>query len=147
MFERKFFAGWGDMDSNSHMINTAFLAKAADVRLIFFAENGFPMEEFTRLKFGPLAMKDEIEYFKEIRLLEEFKVDVSIAGLSENGSCFRLRNRFWRLGGKLAAQVTSSAGWLDWANRKLMAPSDALLLVLKSLPKTDDFQIISSSFK
>jgi hypothetical protein len=44
MFEKILFAGWGDMDFNSHMRNTAFLDKSADVRMMFFAENGL-MEE------------------------------------------------------------------------------------------------------
>ena len=47
-FERTAIAGWGDMDFNAHMRNTAFLDKAADVRMMFFAEHGFPMEEFLR---------------------------------------------------------------------------------------------------
>ena len=43
MYSKQVLAGWGDMDFNSHMRNTAFLDKAADVRMMFFAENGFPM--------------------------------------------------------------------------------------------------------
>jgi acyl-CoA thioester hydrolase len=33
----------GDMDFNRHMRNTAYLDKSADVRMLFFAEHGFPM--------------------------------------------------------------------------------------------------------
>ena len=46
MFEKQLVAGWGDMDFNSHMRNTAFLDKSADIRMMIFSENGFPMEEF-----------------------------------------------------------------------------------------------------
>jgi acyl-CoA thioester hydrolase len=53
MFEKTLFAGWGDMDSNSHMRNTAFLDKSVDVRMMFFAENGFPMDELMRRRIGP----------------------------------------------------------------------------------------------
>jgi acyl-CoA thioester hydrolase len=70
MFERRFVAGWADMDFNSHMRNTAFLDKSADVRMMFFSENGFSMDEFIRRKIGPVIRKDELEYFKEIRLLD-----------------------------------------------------------------------------
>jgi len=41
MFEKILYAGWGDMDFNSHMRNTAYLDKSGDVRMIFFSENGF----------------------------------------------------------------------------------------------------------
>ncbi|MFD0739551.1 thioesterase family protein, partial [Lysobacter koreensis] len=84
MFEKRLIAGWGDMDFNSHMRNTAFLDKSADVRMMFFAEHGFPTHEFARRQIGPVVRKDEIEYFKEIRLLEEFRVTLAIAGLAED---------------------------------------------------------------
>ena len=45
------------------MKNTAFLDESGDVRMLFFAEHGFPMREFARLKVGPLIQTDEIEYF------------------------------------------------------------------------------------
>jgi acyl-CoA thioester hydrolase len=147
VFEKRLVAGWGDMDFNSHMRNTAFLDKSADVRMMFFSENGFPMEEFIRRKIGPVIMKDEIEYFKEIRLLEELRVTLAIAGLAEDGSRFLLRNEFWRADEKLAAKVTSAGGWLDLSIRKLVVPPEALLAALRSLPQTDDFQILSSSIK
>lgn len=147
MFEKTLFAGWGDMDFNSHMGNTAFLDKSGDVRMMFFAENGFPMEEFVRRKLGPVIMKDELEYFKEIRLLEPMRVTLARAGLAEDGSRFLIRNEFWRKDGQLAARVTSAGGWLDLSARKLVVPPEALRAALGSLPQTDDFQVLSSSIK
>lgn len=147
MFEKRLVAGWGDMDFNSHMRNTAFLDKSADVRMMFFSENGFPMEEFSRRRIGPVIRKDEIEYFREVRLLEELRVALGIAGLAEDGSRFILRNEFWRADGQLAAKVTSSGGWLDLSLRKLVAPPAALLTALRSLPQTEDFQLLNSSLR
>ena len=147
MFEKQLFAGWGDMDLNAHMRNTAFLDKSADVRMMFFAENGFPVEEFVRLRIGPVIMKDEIEYFKEVRLLEELRVTLALAGLSKDGSRFLLRNEFWRAGEVLAARVTSVGGWLDVTARKLVAPPEALLAAMRSQPRTDEFQVLPSSLK
>lgn len=66
MFEKCMVAGWGDMDFNSHMRNTAYLDRAADIRMMFFAEHGFPMSEFMRLRLGPVVRKDEIKYYSEI---------------------------------------------------------------------------------
>jgi acyl-CoA thioester hydrolase len=57
LYEKTFIAGWGDMDFNSHRRNTAYLDKSADIRLMFFSENGFPMAEFMRLRIGPVIMK------------------------------------------------------------------------------------------
>jgi acyl-CoA thioester hydrolase len=147
MYSKTLFAGWGDMDFNSHMKNTAFLDKSADVRMMFFAENGFPMAEFVRLKLGPVIMKDEVEYQKEVGLLQEINVTLAIAGLSSDGSRFLMRNEILRPDGKLCARVTSAGGWLDLAARKLVVPPEALLAALKSLPQTSDFAVLPSSFK
>ena len=147
MFEKVLFAGWGDMDFNSHMKNTAYLDKSGDVRMLFFSENGFPMKEFSRLRIGPVVMKDEVEYYKEINLLDEIRATLAIAGFSKDGSRFIIRNEFYRPDGKLAARVTSTGGWMDLNARKLTAPPDGLLEAMKSLPLTEDFKELNSSIK
>lgn len=145
MYSKTLFAGWGDMDFNAHMKNTAFLDKAADVRMLFFAGNGFPMAEFSRLRIGPVIMKDEIEYRKEVGLLQEIVVTLTIAGMSPDGSRFLLRNEISRPDGTLCARVTSAGGWLDLATRKLVAPPESLLAAIESLPRTGDFVALPSS--
>ena len=147
MFEKTVFAGWGDMDSNSHMRNTAFLDKCVDVRMMFFAENGFPMDELMRRRIGPVVMKDEVEYYKEVRLLQPLRITLMLAGLAEDGSRFSIRNELWREDGKLIARVTSTGGWLDLVTRKLIVPPGELLAALRSLTPTEDFQVLASSIK
>ena len=147
MFERKVLAGWGDMDFNSHMRNTAYLDKSADVRMMFFSEHGFPTSEFMRLKIGPVVMKDEIEYFREVNLLEELKVTLAVAGLSPDGSRFAIRNEFFRSDGKPAARVSSTGGWLDLSTRKLIPAPTGLLSALKSLSRTNDYKELESSVR
>jgi acyl-CoA thioester hydrolase len=147
MFDKTLFAGWGDMDFNGHMKNTAFLDKSADVRMMFFAENGFAMSEFSRLQLGPVVMKDEIHYFKEVHLLQEIKVGITIAGMAPDGSRFIMRNQISKLDGKTCAIVNSTCGWLDLAARKLTAPPAALLQALQSLPRSEDFVELPSSLK
>ncbi|MTV37231.1 thioesterase family protein [Duganella radicis] len=147
MFSKKLMAGWGDMDFNSHMRNTAFLDKAGDVRMLFLSEHGFPMSEFMRLNIGPVVMKDEIGYVKEVLLLEEITVTLALAGLAEDGSRWILRSDIIRPDGKLAARVNSTGGWLDLEARKLIAPPPALMATWQILEQTDDFQQLPSSVK
>ena len=138
--EKKLYAGWGDMDFNQHMKNTAFIDKAGDVRMMFFADHGFPMSEFSRLMIGPIVFKDEVEYFKEVNLLDEIRVTVAAAGFSEDWSRFIIRNEFYRPDGKLAARLTSFGTWLDLAKRKVTTPPKELIAAMKSLPRTDDYK-------
>jgi acyl-CoA thioester hydrolase len=147
MYTKTLYAGWADMDFNSHMKNTAYLDKTADVRQMFLMENGFPMEEFMRLRIGPVVMKDEVEYFKEVGLQQKINVTYALAGHAPDGSRFLLRHEIFRADGKLAARVTSAGGWLDLAARKLIAPPPALLAAMQSLEKTEDFIDMPSSIK
>lgn len=139
-FARRFTAGWGDMDFNSHMRNTAYLDLSATTRMMYFQEHGFSMREFERLRFGPVIARDELAYFKEIRLLEEFTVTVALAGLSEDGMRFRFRNTFLREDGNAAAVVTSTGGWLSLELRRLAPPPEALNEVMRALERTGDFE-------
>jgi len=133
MYSKQMTAGWADMDFNSHMRNTAYLDKAVDVRFMFLAEHGYPIGEFVRLKLGPVALKDELEYYREIQLLQEFTV------MSPDGMRWRLRHEVLRSDGKICAKITSIGGWLDLAARKLIVPPEGLMATWKKLTPTTDY--------
>ena len=145
MYSKTLFAGWADMDFNAHMKNTAYLDKSADVRMLFFAEHGFPTGEFSRLRLGPVVRKDEVEYHREVGLLQEIVITLTLAGVAPDGSRFVLRNEFFRADGTLCARVTSAGGWLDLAARRLIAPPTPLLAAMQSLDRTPDFSELPSS--
>ena len=147
MYSKVLYAGWGDMDFNSHMANTAYLDKVADVRQKFLGEHGFPVSEFSRLRVGPVVRKDEIEYFAEIGLQEEITITFALAGHAPDGSRFLMRHEVFRADGKLAARVTSAGGWLDLDARKLTAPPPALLAAMNALGRSEDFVELPSSLK
>ena len=138
-FAKTLYVGWGDLDANGHMRNTAYLDKAADVRMYYFAEHGFPSREFARLAIGPVVRKDEIEYFRELRLLDPVTVTLQVEALSADGARFVLRNEFWR-DDRLVARVTTTGGWLDLRARKLIAPPEGLRALLENAPRTEGFR-------
>lgn len=147
VFERMFVAGWGDMDVNAHMGNTAYLDKAADVRMMFLAEHGFPADALLRRRLGPVVMKDEVTYFREVRLMESLRVTYQAAGLSADSSRFRVRNEFWRHDGQLAARLTSTGGWLDLDARRLVVPPEELRAAFARLARTEDYEVLPSSIR
>lgn len=110
MYSKPFIAGWGDMDSNAHMRNTAFLDRAADVRMMFFADSGFEMKAFAERRLGPVIARDEIAYFSEVGLLQPITVTLHLAGLAADGSRFLMRNDIVGPGGKLCARIDSTGG-------------------------------------
>jgi acyl-CoA thioester hydrolase len=146
-FTRKLYVRWSDLDSNGHMKNTAYLDSCVDVRMMYFAAHGFPLREFERLKIGPVVLRDEIDYYRELRLLDPVDVTLVIAGMSEDGSRFRLRNEFFRADGQRAARVASTGGWLDLQGRRLTAPPQQLLETLVALARSEDFEVLESSLR
>lgn len=80
-------------------------------------------------------------------MLEDVRATLQIAGLSEDGSRFCIRNEFYLPNGKLAAKVTTTGGWLDLNSRKLTLPPPKLHKIIDALTKTPDFQVLPSSLK
>lgn len=144
MFEKTLHARWGDMDFNGHMKNTAYLDASADVRMMFFADHGFSMREFERRRIGPVIVRDDLEYFRELRLLEPFRVTLQSSGFSEDGVRFRLVNEFWREDGKMAARVTSTGLWLDLDQRRPTPAPAELQRILEEIPRTSGFETLTA---
>jgi acyl-CoA thioester hydrolase len=140
-FSVTFRVGWAQTDANAHMRNTAFLDLCVDTRFMYFAQQGVAAE-FERLRVGPVIFRDEVDYFRELRLLESVRVTLALCGLSEDGSRFRLRNELFAADGTLAARVTSNGAWLNLVTRKLTPPPESVAAVLAAAPHTDDFEVL-----
>jgi acyl-CoA thioester hydrolase len=138
-YAKEFFVGWGSMDFNGHMANTAYLNLAADVRMAFFAEHGFPPSEFRRLALGPVVRKEELEYFREVGLHDTVTVTYALIAMSPDGARFVIENEIWSADGQRAATVRSTGGWLDLRARKLVAPPAELLAVFALVPRAPEF--------
>ena len=147
IFEKHFEVGWRDVDPNGHVANMTYLEYAVDTRVAFFDSCGFPPENFLRNGFGPVIKSDFVEYFRELKMLEKITVTIENGGFSKDGSRFRVINSVSRSDETLAARVTSIGGWLDLKERKLTVPPDVIIQAWKRLPKTEDFEVLSSSIK
>lgn len=146
-FEKQFPVAWSHLDSNGHMANTAYLDVAVDVRFMYFTQCGFPPSEFAKRRFGPVVRRDEVDYFKELRMHQVMTVNFQLAGISEDASRFRIRNEFRREDGELAASITTLGGWFDLAARKLIAAPDELAAALRGLDRTADYAALESSVR
>jgi acyl-CoA thioester hydrolase len=138
---------WSDIDFLSHMKNTAYLDAAVDVRFLYFESRGFGSQDLTALGIGPVVRRDEIEFYRELRFLDTYTVTHQLAGASDDVSRFRLRNEFYRPDGKLAARLTSTGGWLDVRERRLVAPPPPVAEALRALSRTPDFERLPSSVR
>ena len=146
-FEKSFQVAWAMLDANGHMANTAFLDVCVDARFSYFISRGFTPADFARHGIGPVVRRDEVDYYRELRLLQPFTVAFLLAGASPDVSRFRLRNEIRREDGELAARITSLGGWLDLRARKLVAPPEGLAAAILALDRTEDYADLESSVK
>jgi acyl-CoA thioester hydrolase len=140
LFTRRFEVRWADLDANRHLSNTAFLEYATHTRFAFLAEHGFPPSRFGELNFGPVILREEMLFYREVGPDDLLTVDYRLAGMSEDGRRFRLHHRVWRRDGALAAEITTEGGWMDLSARKMKPPPSPLLAALGGLVRTTDFE-------
>ena len=147
IFEKKFETGWRDVDANGHVANSSYLEFAVNMRIAFFASCGYPPDNFLKHGFGPVIKTDFVEYFRELLMLEAFTVTIENGGHSDDFSRFRVVNSIYKEDRVPAARVTSVGGWLSLAERKLIEPPKIIKDAWRTLPKTDEFEVLRSSIK
>ena len=138
-FEQRFRVGWSDLDGNAHMGNASYLGHASDTRMHYFTEHGFSIARFASEKFGPVVVRDELTYRRELRLMDEFVVDFELVGISESGSRFKVRNTFRNASNEVTASVTSEGVWFDLERRRPRIPPPDLDDLMRALLRAKDF--------
>lgn len=143
-FECEFEVRWADLDGNRHVRNTAFSEYATHTRFRLLAAHGFDQAQLEELRFGPVMMREEIRYRREVLFGDALQVTVRCAGLSSDGSHWRVHQDVLRSDGKDAAILTIQGGWIHLDTRKLVIPPAELAAVLQSLPRTRDYEELPS---
>lgn len=143
-FKVHFSIRWADLDANRHVRNTVFSEFATHTRFRLLEAHGFPQERFESLRFGPVMFREEIRYRRELVFGDDATVSVIAAGLSEDGSRWRVHQEVTRADGKQAAILRIDGAWIDLDSRKLIPPPPDLLDLMRGLPRTDDFEVLKS---
>jgi acyl-CoA thioester hydrolase len=130
---------WANLDPNRHLRHTAYNDYAAQVRLSFFLDHGFSMEEMAKLQIGPILFREEIKFLKEVGMNEIIRVNCSLTGLRKDGSRWNMVHHISKNNGTLSAVIAVEGAWLDLSIRKLAIPPASLLEVMDLMPKAGDF--------
>ena len=131
LYSQSYTVRWSDLDANGHMKNTAYIECGLQVRLAFFAENGFPFTEFQKQQFGPVLFHEAITYFKEIQMLETIRTTFHCSRLSDDGGRFTVVNYLFKEGDVKAAELITDGAWFDLRTRKLISPPAKLRDVMR----------------
>ena len=143
-FQQQIVVRWQDIDANRHLRNTAYSEFATDTRFRYVAAHGYTQERFEELRFGPVILREEIRYRREVLLGQTVTVNFMTAGLSADGSQWRVRQQVLLPDGREAAVLTLDGGWMHMDTRRLIEPPPELVAVLGLLPRTHDFEELPS---
>src|SRR3954466_3761295 len=104
-YTKSFQIIWANLDPNMHLRHTAYNDYAAQVRLSFFLDNGFSMQEMVKLQIGPILFREDTRFLKEVGMNETIVVDCKITGLRKDGSRWNMTHNIFRQDGALAAVI------------------------------------------
>jgi acyl-CoA thioester hydrolase len=146
-YTKTFTVRWADCDVNGHMRNTSYSELAIDVRVEFMAENGVPLEALLSSGFGPVLLREEIDYLREFKLGDTVEVDMEVLGTSADGSRFKIQHSFTNAAGKPAAKIVLDGGWMDMKARRLAPPPEAIAKVWSAAPRAAGWAELPSKKK
>jgi len=136
---------WSDLDPNGHIRNSAYCDMFVDARMQLFKSSGFTLSKFASLNMGPVVLREDFYYIKELFGDAEVYVAVYIAGKTEDNRYFRFVQEMYNTQGSLCAYLEFTFGMMDLSLRKMVAPPPVLLDNFLSLEKTDHYAIIDKS--
>lgn len=137
-----FHTKWADFDANKHMRHTAYNDYAAECRMRFFKDNGFPIDQFEKHNFGPVLFKEETNFYREIKLGESISIELFLEGMSAKGERFKMFHKIFREDGFLAAEIKIYAAWINLIIRKLCNPPVGIINTFNSLERIENFENI-----
>ena len=142
IYKKEFTTKWADFDPNRHMRHTAYNDYAAEVRVRYFQEHGYSINDFAKLNIGPILFKEETEFYKEINLSENISVTMTLEGASKNLERWRFTHEIYNQKKQLAAKIKVYGAWIDLIKRKLTLPPSNFAAIFNELNKTENFSEI-----
>ena len=141
-FKVTFITKWSDFDPNKHMRHTAYNEYAAEVRIRYFRDQNFSIEEFTKHNIGPILFTEETSFRREIHVGENISVDFKLSGVSKNNERWKITHRVFNEQGELSAIIKVYGAWIDLTKRKLTTPPKEANHLFDMAERTEDFKEI-----
>lgn len=137
-----FFKGqvlWSQIDANRHLRHSAYADFAAQARSNMLHSLGLSLEQFASHKIGPILFREELTYFKEVKLDENIEVTVQITKLDKSNGRFSFQHLVHKQNGVIAAKIIVDGAWLNLETRKLTDIPSEWYTIIHRIPRTDDY--------
>lgn len=134
---------WANLDANRHMRNTAYSEFATHGRIDYFSKHGYSLDTLGEEGIGPVLLKEEVVYFREVKMQEKLRVTVALKRSTENYDYYTITQDILKENGKKAARVEIHGAWMDLNTRRLVTPPQKLVeKVILNIPKTSDYEVV-----
>lgn len=133
---------WSQVDANQHMRHSAYADFAAQARVELLDLMGLSAKYLHAHKIGPVLLKEELTYLKEINLSERIKVSCEMESCKQDASRWRIKHEIFRQDGLKAAEIFVEGAWIDMVKRKLTSLEGEMREIFMSVPKGKDFMFI-----
>ena len=141
---RSFAIKWADLDTNGHLRYSVYVDFAVDTQFRFGEEYGYTPNILMGLGFGPVILRMNSRYTREVTFEETVTDYLLMTGLSPDGARWKTRHDIVKANGKLSATIKLEGVWVDVKTKKAIAPPSELLNVLNLVPKSDNFKQLRS---
>jgi acyl-CoA thioester hydrolase len=139
-YAKAFTVRWGDCDLNGHVRNTVYDEYGIETRVGYIVEHGFGFDEFRKHHLGPVVVRMEIDYLKELDVGEKISVDLAVVGLSPDDARWKIAHEIHKENGKRAARIVILGGWMDLQARRLVPAPAALARIWRDCAKDPAYE-------
>lgn len=138
---QEFRLRWADLDPNGHLRHSVYADLAAQTRVAFLTAAGFGLRQFAQLGLGPILLREDVRYLKEVHLDDVVTVEALVSGLTADGARWHLQHTFTRArDGAVVATVAVEGAWFDLQTRRVAAPPAGLAAAMQRAARHENYQ-------
>jgi acyl-CoA thioester hydrolase len=131
---------WADLDPNFHLRHSVYYDWGASCRVDYLNRLGFTVELMQRWQIGPILLREECVFRKEIRSNDKVAIDLKVISAKRDFSRFSIQHSIRKNTDVVSAILTVDIAWLDLKLRKFaVLPEEAKQFLVQS-PMAENFQ-------
>lgn len=141
-YKKKVEIRWSDLDPNFHLRHSVYYDWGAFVRLSFLNEHGLTPELMQKHHIGPVILREEAAFKKEIHFGDTIEVSLYLSKCKEDMMRWSMTHEIIKNGNILSCVLTIDGAWIDTQKRKLAIPPESFKKEFDTIPKAENFEWI-----
>jgi len=138
-YRKKMEIRWADLDPNFHMRHSNYYDLGAQMRISVFSEIGITPEAMRLLHIGPILLREECVFRREILMGDFIEIDIQLIKARHDGSRWTMQHHLYKNGDQLSAIITIDGAWMNTEKRKLAPIPAEFTSMFMDIPKSKDF--------